>query len=101
MSALCMKGVLIAYFWYTLNPSKISFSGPCRNNGSMPIKIEPSGPGILFANVLFLLPSNRSIIITTNIVIRLITVNVKYHIFESFKSITCKNIHIEYITMKI
>lgn len=100
MSALCMKGVLIAYFWYTLNPSKISFSGPSRNNGSMPIKIEPSGPGILFANTLFLLPSNRSIIIATNIVIRLITV--KYHIiFESFKSITCKNIYIEYITMKI
>lgn len=87
----------MTYFWYTLNPSIISFSGPFRNNGSMPIKIEPSGPGILFANILFLLPSNLSIIITANIIIGAITV--KYHILDSFKSIICKNIYIEYITL--
>jgi len=62
----------------------------------MPINHDPSGPGIRLANIRFLLPSNLSTIITANIANTI--VNVKHHTLDSFKSMTCKHISIEYST---
>lgn len=66
------------------------FFGPCKNNDREPINKNPSGPGILTDSILFLLCSNLNIMINIEIAVR--ETKTKYHIFDSFDSLTCEQI---------
>lgn len=67
--------------------------GPCKNNDIEPINNNPSEPGILADNILFLLYLNLNIMTIARIAVK--TIETKCHIFDWFNSMTCKQILIE------
>lgn len=67
------------YSRYNFDTPWRSFSGPCKNNGSKPIRNDPSGPGIRLANIFLFLPMNVSTMVKINIAKSKI-IQIKYHI---------------------
>lgn len=72
-----------AHIRYSLSTFSMHISGPCVNNGKLPINIDPSGPGIRLPKIIFLPNFTSSFDIAINHTLNIIVI-ITYHMFIEF-----------------